>query len=554
MIKEINIKAYKKLKNIKLEFSKKINIISGTNGTCKTSLLHIISNSFQEVNKGCDWLKNQSCLPIIKKLNKITNAKIETLNKGDKIYNNPAPNEKGSLFTINYYNHASMDFRRHNSKSSNRYSIKPYYKVKQNDSLPFCPVIYLGLTRLFPFGEYQNEEQITNLNINLPEDYKIELINLYNLLTGISIDSYNPQIIGDFKSRHDFSSKVEGIDSNTISAGEENLLILLTSIVSLKYYSDCYKDNQQKESVLLIDEIDATLHPSLMFKFLNVLEDYCDKYSIQIVCTTHSLALIEYVIEKKMNLIYLIDNINSIVNMACPDIFKIKMYLNNLCHTDIYANKKIPIFSEDEQARDFINILFEYFYEKNDDFKLIRNYFYLVEASIGATVLRGVFKDEYLLKSSLQSICILDGDQSEDKNFDIICLPGDESPETMIMKYAIILFEKNESFWEDQSSQSPMALGYTKVFFRDTILPDIKSIEEKISRTTTEGKTTKGMRRELNKKIYTDHNVFFKKILKYWVHDSENKEIIDRFYNNIIIMYKKTALYHGLNPKIFDSV
>ena len=41
MVKGIHIIKYRKLENMELEFSKGINVLSGTNGTCKTSLLHI---------------------------------------------------------------------------------------------------------------------------------------------------------------------------------------------------------------------------------------------------------------------------------------------------------------------------------------------------------------------------------------------------------------------------------------------------------------------------------------------------------------------------------
>lgn len=64
-----------------------INIISGTNGTCKTSLLHIISNAHQAVTKNCTWLRDKECLDIIKQINSMTNPKIESLTKGDKEYN-----------------------------------------------------------------------------------------------------------------------------------------------------------------------------------------------------------------------------------------------------------------------------------------------------------------------------------------------------------------------------------------------------------------------------------------------------------------------------------
>lgn len=53
MIKSIKFEHYRKLKGIELNFSRGINIISGTNGTCKTSVLHIVSNSFKKPTKTC---------------------------------------------------------------------------------------------------------------------------------------------------------------------------------------------------------------------------------------------------------------------------------------------------------------------------------------------------------------------------------------------------------------------------------------------------------------------------------------------------------------------
>ena len=39
MISKLKIIEYRKLKNILINFSKNINVISGTNGTCKSSLV-----------------------------------------------------------------------------------------------------------------------------------------------------------------------------------------------------------------------------------------------------------------------------------------------------------------------------------------------------------------------------------------------------------------------------------------------------------------------------------------------------------------------------------
>lgn len=49
MIKKLSVVKYRKLENINFDISANINAISGTNGTCKTSLLHMISNGYQAV-------------------------------------------------------------------------------------------------------------------------------------------------------------------------------------------------------------------------------------------------------------------------------------------------------------------------------------------------------------------------------------------------------------------------------------------------------------------------------------------------------------------------
>ena len=123
MISKISVIQYRKLKNIDLAFSSQLNFISGVNGTCKSSLLHMIANSFCEVGAKNASLKDPNCLPIIKSINSEFNPKIETLTKGDKKYNNPAIGVKGVLFSVTYADGRELKFRRHNSSKNNRYAI-----------------------------------------------------------------------------------------------------------------------------------------------------------------------------------------------------------------------------------------------------------------------------------------------------------------------------------------------------------------------------------------------------------------------------------------------
>ncbi len=220
MIKEISFSHYRKIKDLTLNFSNNINVISGANSTCKSSLLHIISNSFQAVHKKCSWVKDTDCLDVINKINITINPKVESLTCGDKKYNDPAIGLKGSLYTVKYQDREPLIFRRHNSKINNRFAVKPKYPKNSKESLPHCLVLYLGLSRLVPFGEFQNGEQIRGIKKSLPLEYQEEISNLYKRFTGYSISSTVPQKMGDVKIRADFESDSLGVDSNTVSAGE----------------------------------------------------------------------------------------------------------------------------------------------------------------------------------------------------------------------------------------------------------------------------------------------------------------------------------------------
>ena len=184
----------------------------------------------------CDWINDKKCLPIIRAVNDVTNPKVESLTRGDQTYNDPAHGVKGPLFSVDYYGADTLSFRRHNSKQVTRYAVKPKYQPGTTDTLPFCPVIYLGLSRLVPFGEFKNDEALSSIKKNLPQQYQNEIAALYKGFTNYDISFNATKQMGDIKVRSEFTSNIEGIDSNTISAGEDNLSIILTAVISLKYY------------------------------------------------------------------------------------------------------------------------------------------------------------------------------------------------------------------------------------------------------------------------------------------------------------------------------
>lgn len=550
MIKEIDFNVYRKLKDISITLDPYINIISGSNGTCKSSILHIVSNSFKAISSTDEKVKDKNSIKVINQLNKLANPKIESLSRGDKKYNDPAYGVSGTLYSCTYDNDYKLSFRRHNTtnESKKRFAVKPQYGKGSGDSLPKLPIIYLGLFRLFSYGEFNSDESIKNISTTLPEKYINELQDMYLNFTGYKIDINTMFSMGAIKNRPDFSTDQPGIDSNTISAGEDNLFIILLSLLSLKYYFNSINSNQTVESMLLIDEFDATLHPSFQIKLFDIIKEFSLKYKIQVVFTSHSLTLIEHSLKtpSSSNLIYLIDDIFKVSSMSDPDIYKIEMHLNELTRSESYIDNLIPIFTEDKEARELLKILLIHY--KNETGKSIANFFHLVDASFSSETIKSLAGDSILLRSTLRSINILDGDQhsSENLNNQLIVLPGKKDLELLLFEYSNELFiSETTNFWDNDVLSN---FGYTRIYYRNNILKSINNIEKQISDTKDIKKqSTKGMRRDLNKKLFNNHIAFWRYVMQDWVNNSTNKHEVSKFYKQLNICFKKAAEFHGVN-------
>lgn len=564
MIKSIHIRKYKKLSNIDFEFTEGLNAISGTNGTCKSSLLHIFSNAFKTVKSTDNFLKNKGCVKNIKKTVGKLNQKIETLTRGDSEYNDPAHGVRGVLYTVKYDNDVEIGFRRHNSVGmtskvknassrvvSTRYAVKPQYAKEKTDRLPSSMVIYLGLTRLIPYGEYCDDVSVSSLKYSLPDSYKNEIVKLYRDFTSYDISVQNIQDLGGMKNRTEFKSCSQGIDSNTVSAGEDNLYVILTSLVCLHYYYDSVEREENKRSILLIDELDATLHPAYQIKLLNVFRDYSEKYKIQIVFTTHSLDILDNIIKKRENIIYLIDNLTSVVRKKVDDVNAIRMYLASLTKDEIYRNKIIPIFTEDKEARFLLEMILDYLSE-DDDFAKVRRYLHLVDVNCGAEVLKGIFNDDKLLRMTISSICILDGDHFSEADLTrcIMTLPGKNadgqtakglSPEELLIEYSKLLYETDQSsFWCDDEVIDG---NYGKGYFLEKIEKEIEKYES--------NSIKKLKRRDFVKDLFNRNERFFGLIFGHWLKSKKNKFAVDSFKDSLKILFKKVAVYNQISPSIW---
>lgn len=548
MISKLSIVQYRKLKGLDLDFCPGVNIISGTNGTCKSSVLHMISNAYKRAKQSANpRMLDGACVSTIARINAGMNCKIESLVRGDKKYRDPARGIVGTLFTINYENGLALNFRRHRSEQNFRFAVKPNYAPGTHEKLPEMPVIYLGLPRLLPRGELADDVATRRVGKQLPVEYSNELADLYKRLTRIEMGAKHVvSNVASLKCCEEFETTVQGVDSNTISSGEDNVLCILRALVSLRYY---YEKLSAKtgltESVLLIDELDATLHPSLQIELCELLRKYAKDYKIQVVCTTHSLALLEDVLTKGDKVIYFIDDFNHISMMPDPDIFKIRMHLKNCTRRDLYEGRKIPVLAEDDEARVVLEALFDRIFSRESGMGHLRTHFHFVKSFIGADNLKTIFEDECLSVKST-SFAVLDGDKNQDLKNNLLVLPGAKPPEQFLFEYGKRLCHGSEdAFWH---SPAVADNGYSRIYF-NRIERDWEDMERKINDLHAQRRSAEGVRRKETKAIWGKYKSFFVELMKFWVADASNQREIEDFAKRLKIMFKKTATANGINPR-----
>jgi recombinational DNA repair ATPase RecF len=527
---------YKRFKEIDLQFTHSINIIAGVNGTCKTSLLHTITNSFKAPIRTSLMPEQKKCLEQINKINHITNAKIETLTKSEKKINS-SRQKSGILYKVDIEaeeKEINAEFRRYNSESTDRYRLIPKYEKGQNQNLVEKPTIYLGLSRLYPFGEY--DEAIQKTFIGLPDEYQSEINTLYKeKFTRINIRENKYCNMSNIRKRNDFVSDIDGIDSNTISAGEDSVYVILTALVSLRYYNTLFS----KSSILLVDEIDATLHPAFQIKLLEILKEYSEKYKIQIFFTTHSFTILEKAFIDKINVIYFIKTPKGVHCMGNPDMNKVILHLREeSMHKSFFRPKKIPIFTEDEEARVLLQNLIDYFNDSDKEkIGKISHHFQLVDSCFGGDNLKKLF-DNQEIDNFQYSICVLDGDKNQHINVGnrIIALPGKKSPEEFLFEFAKELVQKECSFWRDTKN---IEQGYTSDFVTRNIVNKYDEIVKEYNEKKGNKISTKGFKREQYKKLFNSESQLIKLLFWYWI--GENGEEVKFFKKGLLDSFCQCA-------------
>lgn len=428
----LEIQNFRHIQNQTVEFGKYLTIITGLNGTGKSSILGWIAQL-------CDYKPKDMTI-------------LDTFFKEDykNVFRFCPNNDYNQEYEVKF-NYSSTESLLEASKQISTRYVKKTEKSPERYRTDFDgrgkaldhPIIYLGLKRLIPLA---TENKISTFKSTIPQKFSITYSNLIKEIFVLVNDKINPEAI---KSTN---KKLLAIQTETYghlgnSAGQDNISQIISSLISFEILKEKNEKNF-KGGIILIDELDSTLYAASQCKLIDILFRYARKLDIQIIFTTHSIEILEYINDKigndtKVNYFNLIDG--KVKNTINPTVEYVKRKIKNEV-TKSEKIEKINFICEDEVAQYFSKNLIN-----NSELKKIIN------------IEKGPFPDGTIISmaESNHSIFknvyyILDGDVREKMKTRktparTVFLPTNLRPETILYKYVKELSDEDE-FWDDENN------------------------------------------------------------------------------------------------------
>lgn len=504
MFKTIKINNFRILKNKTIDLGKYITVFSGWNATGKSTLLALLANSSElKVTDGRTYSGGQF------------RAEFSEIIKGSPKYDQSKQGVLEIEACINGEDKKKI-FRTAWQEENSRFRVIPKEFDKNgkmsNEAKFSLPVLYLGLSRLYPIGEFSDSILSSQEQPFSCED-KQWFIEKYNCILSKqeeiqSITDINVKIAQKEK----MGINTNNYDWRTNSAGQDNVSQILKAVLSFKKLKR-ELGTKFNGGLLIIDELEASLHPKAQEKIFNeVLLKSAREIGIQVVFTTHSLTLIKKICEKVnddtiISHYFTFENHELKIKKNAEYDFIEKDLLVSPINTECEKKPKITVYSEDEEARWFIKKLL-YGYNNKIEFRNI---------NIGCNCLVDLMNCEPSFKNY---IVIFDGDFDQTKRItknkdNYLILPTNEkqksSPEKVFHDF---LFSKEaDKYFENGLKKNPLL---KREYFE----------EHDVSKENNENERVR------YKKWFKEHRSLFEKthLFNYW--KEANKKEAEEFKNN----------------------
>lgn len=353
-IKKINglvIDKFRSFENQEVILGKNITILSGRNGSMKTSILGLIAHPFSSDSKDVFGKQLKTALSDVFKLSKkYDKEKYEYHIVLDTVIDGET---KQLSIPVQIY----MQNKRHR--------IVVTRGDKDSEANLSLNTSFLNLKRLFPLVDTEAELDIGE-KIQLTSVEKKQLRDFYEKI-------FPSRGYAQFTAVHDTGLKTTFAptgehakgDWDSISSGEDNLGAIFNRLIG---FQRSYVEDALSDGIFCIDEFESSLHPVALISLFNYLYEWSQKYNVQIVISTHSLQLISYIyLEHKNNIdaariVFNFisqayaenDNFNILENPPYKTAYD-ELTLSNL--QTLAEKKKIKVFCEDDYAKTFIRRL-----------------------------------------------------------------------------------------------------------------------------------------------------------------------------------------------------
>lgn len=353
---------FRKLKNIEVKFADRITLIAGHNGIGKSTILGLVSNTFGIPRKGPRSYFGEPFSANIERIVYLALSEVEIAQKHPA----SAPQVRAQVNGAEVVKRCAMTKRGEwkRARVVPRTIDSAAGEVVGQDAKIPLPTIYLGIRRLASAGEADERSVDSTESTMEGPDRKVMVDFVSQVILGAKVTENvtTTSIKGSEKKVEQPGYALH--DAHAISLGQDSLGSIATALASFHRL----KREQQDDYVgglLVIDELDAGLHPHAIDRLVKALRKFAKQLRLQIIATTHSPRLIEVIhpegegsAEAPDSVVYLLDTKHPRLapDQSLPAILQ-DMDLRQDIPAAPSKRPQLCIYFEDDQAKQFFEAI-----------------------------------------------------------------------------------------------------------------------------------------------------------------------------------------------------
>lgn len=272
----IRIKSFRSFKEQSLILGEHVTVLSGRNGTMKTSLMGLLAHPFSSEATDAFGTDLKTPLQEVFKLS-------PEFDTDDYLYDMTLRTGSGDVLAEPVSIYRVKD-------NTNRHRIVVSGSEKGDGNFVYN-TSFLNLKRLFPLVDTK-AAPTTDRTIRLSASEAADLKDFYErIFPSSDYEAFVPVHQKKVKSTFALAGDSARYDWHSISSGEDNLGAIFNRLVG---FQRAFAAGQTTgNGILCIDEFESSLHPVAQLKLFDYLYRWSARYKVQIVISTHSLHLIQ---------------------------------------------------------------------------------------------------------------------------------------------------------------------------------------------------------------------------------------------------------------------